>query len=260
MKQLELYLSALEEAIKAITEEFYNTYSGYLTALGQAVRQQLILATYHVCTRAYPDVFLGLSFNQRQEFQQILRQLTGQAQQQLMSPLESLKQSAETTTDTEKSPPNPEKLAQWQEQMEQSITQTLLTLSRETNRLLQTTGILPKKLPEIALEVATKADAAHSDPVAGPPNLINLLIETEIPEPEEVLEGFKPSPTATPVIAVNLRLSDIEFADASVMALRNQIRNLSGRLTTLRREFQKKQRERTIAEAEAAWRNSWSEN
>jgi len=43
------------------------------------------------------------------------------------------------------------------------------------------------------------------------------------------------------------------------MANRNQIRQLSSRLSTLRREYHKKQRERTIAEAEAAWRISWFE-
>src|SRR3712207_8915862 len=53
--------------------------------------------------------------------------------------------------------------------------------------------------------------------------------------------------------------SDIEFADATVMAGRSQIRNLSSRLSNLKREFQKKQRERLITEAEAAWRSSRSE-
>jgi uncharacterized protein YecT (DUF1311 family) len=60
-------------------------------------------------------------------------------------------------------------------------------------------------------------------------------------------------------VAIHLRLSEIEFADSTVMAFRNQIRNLNAQFTTLRREFQKKQRERTVADAQAAWRACWFE-
>lgn len=256
--QIDLYLAALEEAIKAITEEFFKTYSDYLTALGKAVRQQLIMASYQICTQGYPESFLGLSFNKRQELQQALRQLTAQAKKGLVSQLDSLKQPQETT-DTNPTPTNPETLLKWQEQLEQGILQILQTLSREANRLLQQADILPRKLPEVVLEAATKAEVAHPEPVPGPPNLLNLLIESE-PSEDTTEEGQKPSSKVTHIIAINLRLSDIEFADATVMAGRNQIRNLSTRLNTLKREFQKKQRERLITEAEAAWRSSWFED
>lgn len=255
--QFNLYLAALEEAIKAITEEFFKTYSNYLTALGKAVRQQLIMASYQICTQGYPESFLGLSFNQRQDLQQSLQQLTVQAQKGLISQLDSLRQPEEGGENA--TPTNPEILIQWQEQLEQGILLILQTLSREANRLLQQTGILPKKLPEVVLEAATKAEAAHSEPVTGPPNLLNLLIESE-PSEDSAGEPQKPSSTVTHIIAINLRLSDIEFADAAVMAGRNQIRNLSSRLNNLKREFQKKQRERLITEAEAAWRSSWFED
>ncbi len=85
--------------------------------------------------------------------------------------------------------------------------------------------------------------------MAGPPNLLNLLIETENNQESES--------SITHIIAINLRLAEIEFADATVRAGRNQIRNLEVRARSLFREYLKKQRERAVAEAEAAWRASW---
>lgn len=50
-------IAALDKATSAIADELYGGYSTYLTVLGQAVRQQLILASYHVCTQGYPESF-----------------------------------------------------------------------------------------------------------------------------------------------------------------------------------------------------------
>jgi len=94
-----------------------------------------------------------------------------------------------------------------------------------------------------------KAEAAEA--VAGPPNLLNLLVETE--------NSLESGSTMTQLLAIHLRLSEIEFADSTVMAGRNQIRKLSAKASQLGRDYQKKQRERAVAEAEAAWRSSWFE-
>lgn len=243
---IERDIAALEEAIATLTSEFQQTYERYLNALGQAVLQQLILASYHVCTQGYPDTFLSFSFQERQELQQSLRELGSYARQQLLSHIQLPLPTENPTTKL-----NPEDLATWQEQLEKAINQTLPTISRETNRLLQEKGILPKKLPDAVLEVAAKADPA-TEVVGGPPNLLNLLIEAE-DSPE------KENSEVTHIVAVNLRLLEIEFADQAVMAGRNQLRNLVARLSTFRREYRKKHRERAIALAEAAWRASWYE-
>ncbi|MBD2100637.1 hypothetical protein [Leptolyngbya sp. FACHB-261] len=58
---------------------------------------------------------------------------------------------------------------------------------------------------------------------------------------------------------VHLRLSEIEFADRSVMGWRSQLRILSARLARLQRELVQKQEEQTVAAAEAAWRSTWSD-
>ncbi len=147
---------------------------------------------------------------------------------------------------------NPIELAQWQGNLEEAIAHILKTVSLETNHVLQKAGILPQKLPPPLLEAATAASEAVSDLTAAPPNLMNLLIETENSQESE-------ESSVTQLIAIQLRLSEIEFTDAHVRSARNQIRQLENRLNSLKREYKKKQRERMVAEAEAAWRSSWFE-
>jgi hypothetical protein len=299
VERIEQDLETLDEAIAQLRAEFHSTYSQYLTLLGHAVRRQLIQASYQVCTHGYPEAFLSLSFSQREKLQQALRQLGGQAQKQLLSHLEpsqnligieakdkpeqtppplpvSSEQPQENTpeqlpgpeemsvdsdpspkgsesTDITETPPiKPEQLAQWQEKLEEAIAQTLQTISLETNRLLQKNGIIPEKLPAAVLEAAAKVEAS-SEGTAGAPNLLNLLMETESEEDSE-------DSTLTRIVAINLRLLEIEFADPTLSAVRNQIRNLSARGSKLQREYRKKQRERAVAQAEAAWRASWFED
>lgn len=314
VERIEQDIAELEQAVAELAQEFQHTYTSYLTTFGQAVRQQLILAGYYICTQGHPDPFLKLSYNQRQQLQQDLRMVAVKAQQQLLAELHSpaVKETAELSLplvglptqlelqETESLTPfnplsvqsepeqplgtpletilqpelnsgleeisanptfptlvpeptgplnNPEQLAKWQEKLERSIIRILQTASRRANRLLQQAGVLSKKLPEPVLEAAAKAESS-AETVAGPPNLLNLLVETESSE--------EPSgSTVAQLLAIHLRLSEIEFADSTVMAGRAQIRKLSAKLTQLGRDYQKKRRERAIAEAEAAWRASW---
>ena len=303
IERIERDIAALEEATSAIAEELSKTYERYLIALGQAMRQQLILASYHLCTQGYPEAFLSLSFSQRQNLQQEILKLAQNAKQQLfakfnppnlakleylppdLSPKTEISEQSigiiwenalkaekleEEATQTQENDlpaekaiaplPNqlenklskPEKLMLWQEQLESAIAKTLQKLSRDTNLFLQKSGILPKKLPEPVLEAAAKVEAA-GESMPGPPNLLNLVIETES-DPESQISSI------THLIAIHLRLSEIEFAEPAVAAARHQIRHLYGKLSNLRREYQKKQRERAVAEAEIAWRASWFED
>lgn len=289
VERIEQDLATLEEAIALLRVEFHSTYSQYLKLLGQALRQQLILASYQLCTQGYPESFLSLSFNQRQTLQQALRELGGKAQEQLLSHLEDSTNlnEQETIAEPEALPVSdeqpqepiqdelpdavemivndespvapkmvkltelskPEQLARWQEQLEEAIAKTLQTLSLDTNRLLQQTNILPNKLPVAVLEAAVQVEVP-GDATTGSPHLLNLLMETET-------EGEKEDSTLTRIIAIHLRLSEIEFADPTLTAARNQIRKLAAKANTLRREYHKYQRERAVAQAEAAWRSSW---
>lgn len=348
LNQIEQEMAALQQKIGSIAEELHDAYGQYLDALGQAVRQQLILACYHLCTHGYPEAFLALTFNQRQELQQTLRQLAKQAQAEISSALqpivprdlsgeaedeeleeedeedeedeeeedseleldeaiespsagtdqEFVSNSAELDLPTalrflqnamqpdpaepsdtkpsssesdnasdpsgdeldaepddeppiEDRPLTPKDLLYWQHRLEESLTETLYQLSHATNRLLYQSELLPRQLPEPILQVATKAELS-AEAMASPPNLLSLMIETRS-------EGSK-RPTMITITAVRLRLSEIEFANGSLSVWRSRVRELSAQLSKIGRDYYQKEKERSTAQAEAAWRSSWYED
>jgi hypothetical protein len=287
IEQIERDIKALEKAAESLFAELSSAYTTYCQALGQATRQHLILASYQVCTQGYPKQFLSLSFDRKQQLQQVIRQLGQRAAAQLLELLENpvetkkhlddmdierLQSNAAEFDDLEDwdsseeregqqeqmianseflaTPSNPLELVQWQQILEQAIAQILKTLSLDTNHLLQQSGILPQKLPAPLIEAATAVSETAGEMTVGPPNVMNLLIETENPQESQEVG-------VTQLIAIQLRLSEIEFADTNVRTARNQVRQLESKLASLGREYHKRQRERTIAEAEAAWRASW---
>ncbi|NEN89702.1 MAG: hypothetical protein F6K48_12640 [Okeania sp. SIO3H1] len=324
-KQIEEKLKEIEVAIAEIAKEFYGTYEGYFKVLGEGIGQQLIFASYHICTQGYPEAFLNLSFSQRQKMQLELREIAKLPVRELEELLEQIPEEQQNSDETsapelimsllgegdgeeqevtsllkdektniefdsavlfstktydneerkladrieeslnkieteeiENSPENIidklenlETLISWQENIEKQIPEILKKVSDRANSILQNAEILPNKIPKKVLEAATKMESGET-PLGGKPNLLNLLIEAEDPEEEK-------KPRVTKVMAVNLRLSEIEFTDINVSAWRNKIRNLLGRLNQLQREYRKKQRERAVIEAESAWRSSWYE-
>lgn len=304
IEQIERDIAALQEAIGAIAKELHSAYASYLNPLGQALKKQLILATYHLCTQGYPENFLSLSLNQRQQLQQGIRKLGQKAAEQLLTYIQSeqvkqveeveevekVEQVEQLLPDEEISsweeeenlesnlpnlpkpkqsgtpgiytpplpyltspdPSNPIELAKWQQSLEYLTQHTLKKVSHEANVVLQKAGILPKKLPEPILEAAAAASEASAEVMPGPPNLLNLVIEIENEQDAE-------NTGLTQIMAINLRLGEIEFADSTLSSARKQIRNILAKLNKLGREYQKKQRERSVAEAEAVWRASWYE-
>jgi len=270
IERIDRDLAMLEEAIRAIAAELQSAYTIYLTLLGEAVRKQLILASYHLCTQGYPENFLKLSLNQRQKLQQAIRKLGKQLSEQLLTYIngEAVTENedvGEHEEDDEQelvvqpsrlNPPdssNPVELAKWQNSLEELTQQALKKISHDANVLLQQADILPKKIPEPILEAAAAASEAAAEVMPGPPNLLNLVIEIDNDQDED-------ESSLTQIMAINLRLGEIEFADATLASSRKQIRNILVQLQKLGREYQKKQRERSIAEAEAAWRSSWYED
>ena len=86
----------------------------------------------------------------------------------------------------------------------------------------------------------------------GPPNLLNLVVQIEN---EQDPEDSK----LTQIMAINLRLGEMEFADTQLSSARRQIRNILVQLNKVGRDYRKKQRERSVSEAESAWRACWFE-
>jgi len=374
IEQIQRDLDRLEQAAQSLATDLSKAYHEYLSALSQAVRQQLIMASYHICTQDYPEQFLRLSTNQRYQIQQELRELAHQTQEQLLSlpskleaaahrlemkraqadilaqPGAGMEQSEEVqglrrdpevsssvdgserqTADLEISgltqdgsatyrngayllpirlethadnlvpneqgdiedlasedlaskdtypkapffdqPKRPLALLQWQQGLEAGIGEVLRMASRKANQLFQAHNIMPRQFPGAMLEAAAKSDAADSG-IAGAPNLLHLVmepVELSIPDADEAneqeggmtreqREALQEAVRSLPplrITAIHLRLSEVEFASATVMAHRSTIRELLLRLKNLERSYQKWQSERAIAEAEAAWRASW---
>ena len=279
IERIERDIAALKEAIRAIATELQSAYASYLNTLGLAVRKQLILASYHLCTQGYPENFLHLSLNQRQQLQQAIRKLGQVASEQLLTCIKSeevgngtdgtdegdgqdggVTSSSPVVLGTSTPEPltldtsNPIELAKWQHNLEEVTQEILKKLSHDANLLLQKAAVLPKKLPEpILAAAAAAASEASAEVMPGPPNLLNLVIEIENEQQSE-------DSGLTQIMAINLRLGEIEFADVTLSSERRQIRSILVQLNKLGREYQKKHRERAIAEAEAAWRASWFED
>lgn len=60
-------------------------------------------------------------------------------------------------------------------------------------------------------------------------------------------------------LQMTIRLAEIEFTDRHVMSHRGELRVFSARLAHLHKELEKKYQQKTIAEAELAWRETWME-
>lgn len=82
-------IDSLTEATLSLSAEFRRLYSGYLESLGIAVRRQVVMATYHLCTQVYPERFLALSVSQRERLQRQVRHLGQEGQARLVALLDN---------------------------------------------------------------------------------------------------------------------------------------------------------------------------
>lgn len=281
-------LTNLEEKVASIHDNLIYFYGEYVNVLSFSIKKQLVLAAYQVSTQKYPEQFLKLSFTQREKFQKKIKEIAQNfkldsfnlfsqnsqandlAQQILQAMLNQLDEQNQSQEETTKNKPeeqnisreeietevikitNPEELSIWQQSLEIQIRELLDQISNQANQALQSYNILPSKLPSKLLEMAIKAEEKGS-PMTGPPNLLNVLIEAKNNDkPEDA--------TITPVTAIHLRLSEIEFSDLQLSNQRHQIRNLLADLATIKQKYKKVNKELAIAQAESAWRSSWYED
>ncbi|MEM9213718.1 MAG: hypothetical protein AAGD25_05165 [Cyanobacteria bacterium P01_F01_bin.150] len=143
----------------------------------------------------------------------------------------------------------PDILAARQEQLELNLAGFLRELSKQINNELHNVGMIPKKIPGAVLRAALQTDM--SSEFNGSPNILNLLVEAE---------GKSKGANVMKVTALRLRPQELEFSDPQLSACRSRIRELTGKLQKLGKQYHKKLRDKAIAEAESAWRSSWYEN
>lgn len=328
LEQILKDLGALTAATDNLDQELKDLYSHYLEALGVAVKRQLVLATYHLCTQVYPDAFLGLSVSGRETVQRELRNIAEQGKAQILQltqvaktnatqnlleaaseqptssreiPDENRFQEADAAvlvqepreesdevhiisqrlanalsllTAFDAEPLTPIVLAKRHVLLDRQLRAVLQKLSSVTNHLLKEAQILPD-LPDMVITAAAEAEAEEPGPST--PNLLNVLVEMgrdrgpdeesdtkhdAVEEPSEehdLSEENDPDRNMTHLVAINLRLADIEFADTQTALWRSKLQEKLSVLKQLSRRYQKLHRAKAKAEAEHAWRATWFE-
>lgn len=240
--QIQQSLDQLAQKTVELTQAAREHYRQYLTLLGPAVSQKLVLASYHLCTQVHPDGFLKLSLNQQQTLQQEIQRLGTQLQDALTAvaqPLEDLAQQDSV---------DPDQLLNLLQDMEQAILDALRQISQQANQLLQEYGIVNITSMDLLFDIASKA-AEQGRPITSTPHLIKALMDDQ--------NDGSSDENSDPVVAIFLQLSDLEFTEAEVMNGRHQLRQLWQQLKSVRESFHQKQQEKKVAEATAAWRASW---
>ena len=381
LDQISTDLTTLATSTSRIDDDLKALYQEYLSVLGKAVKRQLVLAVYHLCTQAYPNEFLVLSVSQREQVQTGVRKIAAQGQTQIkqlgqvfdLSTLADKLEAAvaakyettpeeetegetpaavdesadnatvtnigdenpvdldesqaqedatltdemlETPTHADETPaadgatmaivsqeasemiqrlstslslfavfgsesPSPISLAKRHVLLERHLRAVLKTLSSLANLLLKQVNILPD-LPEMVIAAAAEAEAGEPGPST--PNLLNVLVELgedrpdddqppdlpdddddnededdALPNDDEEFDTKDSGREMTHLIAINLRLADIEFSDPHTALWRSRLQETLHKLKRLGEGYQKLQQEKARAEAEHAWRATWFE-
>ena len=261
IQQIKQDLLGFEKVVAVLAIELQDLYRKYLDLLSKSAQKQLILVSYQICTQEYPQSFLNLSLERRENLQQNLRQLGQKMGDRLISTLpedddRSVKleelEELERLKDFDRLPNNsPEYWLQWHQKIQRTISETFTNVSKQANQLLKETKILPHQLPEKVMEMALAAENTESA-ISGYPNMLNMLIEAEN-------ESEENDSKITKLTAIRLRLSEIEFSDPNLSNLGNQMRNLLVKIDKIKQQYHKKEGQLLIAEAEASWRSTWYE-
>ena len=100
IQQIKQDLETLQKNVAETATELQQLYSNYLQVLSQSVKQQLMLAGYQLCTQIYPELFLKLSFSERQKLQQEIRAIS-QEIGEFLEELKNIEQSELYSEQTE---------------------------------------------------------------------------------------------------------------------------------------------------------------
>lgn len=273
IEQLEQDLTKLKRISGEVGRELTAAYKAYFEIFAPTLKQQSIQGCYYLCTNGYTDAFLKLSYNQRSQLLKTLQRVIGNVAADLVTCIDP---SQRRNDDDDDEPTGdltmlsaapidwfatPETLSTWQKNLESEIIRSLKEISYKVNLLLQQGQVMPPSIPKPILEANPQADERGGN-TASIPNLLSVLIKEDIARDEKInLEEDDEDniPKIIEIHSLYLRLSEVEFSNASVLTLRKSINQLVNKTKILRREYFQKQQELKVAEAESAWRNSWFE-
>ena len=88
IQQVNQELKNLESAVADAAIELEKLHRDYLNLLSQSLKQQLISACYQICTQLYPQSFIDLSLNDKQNLQQNIRQISVELEPNLIEIVE----------------------------------------------------------------------------------------------------------------------------------------------------------------------------
>ncbi len=293
IEQVEQDLHQLRTSSREIGRELTAAYRSYFGCFAPTLKQQSIQGCYHLCTNFYPEAFLKINYDRRAQILKTLQRVISNAIADLSVHIES--PSQKSTGDDDDEPTGeltalpavpidwfetPASLSTWQQNLEEALNRSLKEISYKLNVLLQQAQIMPPNIPKPILEANPEADRQGGS-TANIPNLLSVLIgqngdrqeeerddeQDEDEDPEDALDAAmerliqrRDPATIVQIHSLYLRLTEVEFSNATVLTLRKNISQLTNKVKILNREYTHKQQELKIAEAEAAWRNSWFES
>jgi hypothetical protein len=270
IEQVEQELTKLRMASSQLGKELTIAYKSYFAAFAPTLKKQSIQGCYYLCTTGYPEAFVKLNYDRRAQLLKILQRTINNAVANLVVHIDSPDRSSNNDDEptgeiTSMSMPTdwfatPTSLSTWQKQIEAEISHSLKEISYKVNLLLQQGQVLPPSVPKPILEANPQADLQGGN-LVNIPNILSVLIEqNEAQEATPMTDDEdEDAPKILPIYSVYLRLSEIEFSDATVLSCRKNIDILVNKINGLRREYIQRQQDLKIAEAAAAWRNSWFE-
>jgi hypothetical protein len=294
IEQVEQDLHQLRTSSREIGRELTAAYRSYFGCFAPTLKQQSIQGCYHLCTNFYPEAFLKINYDRRAQLLKTLQRVISNAIADLSVHIESSGQTS-TSNDDDDEPTGeltampatpidwfetPSSLSTWQRNLEAELNHSLKEISYKLNVLLQQAQIMPPDIPKPILEANPEADRQGGN-TANIPNLLSVLIgqnsnkqEEDLDDEEEAeldeedaldaaMENLIQRRDPAQIVQIHslyLRLTEIEFSNVTVLTLRKNISQLTNKVKILNREYMHKQQELKIAEAEAAWRNSWFEN
>ena len=293
IEQVEQDLHQLRTSSRELGRELTAAYRSYFGCFAPTLKQQSIQGCYHLCTNFYPEAFLKINYDRRAQLLKTLQRVISNAITDLSVHIESSGQTSSNDDDDEPTGEltampavpidwfeTPASLSTWQLNLEAELKHSLKEISYKLNVLLQQAQIMPPDIPKPILEANPEADRQGGN-TANIPNLLSVLIgkssnqpEAELDEEDEeeedeedaldaMMENLIQARDPAQIIQIHslyLRLTEVEFSNVTVLSLRKNISQLTNKVKILNREYMHKQQELKIAEAEAAWRNSWFEN
>jgi hypothetical protein len=296
IEQVEQDLHQLRTSSRELGRELTAAYRSYFGCFAPTLKQQSIQGCYHLCTNFYPEAFLKINYDRRAQLLKTLQRVISNAIADLSVHIESSGQTSSSNDDDEPTGEltavpaipidwfeTPSSLSTWQRNLENELKHSLKEISYKLNVLLQQAQIMPPDIPKPILEANPEADRQGGN-TANIPNLLSVLIgrknnnraeendEGDEDDDEEentedaldaMMENLIQARDPAQIIQIHslyLRLTEVEFSNVTVLSLRKNISQLTNKVKILNREYLHKQQELKIAEAEAAWRNSWFEN